>query len=55
MNSTRDRKVVQNRCLDLTLSQITLKQFQTPLHVFTTELYLPAHSRAKVQCFSAIV
>lgn len=48
MNSTRYRKVVQNGCMDL--SQTTLKWFQTPLHVFIMEQYLPAHSRAKGRC-----
>lgn len=37
MNSTRDRRVVQNGHMDLTLSQITLKPFQTPLHVHIME------------------
>lgn len=47
MNSTRDRKVVPNGCMDLTLSQVMLEWFHTPLHVFIMELYPPAHSRAK--------
>lgn len=47
MNSTRDRKVVPNGCMDLPLSQVTTEWFQTPIHVFIVELYLPAHNRAK--------
>lgn len=50
MNTTRDRKMLQNGCMDLTLSQITLNQFQTPPHVFIMEQYLPAHSRTKGKC-----